>query len=133
MNRSPPRQSSFGVWFAAVFVAVVAALVALGRLSSSVLWIYIGASVVAFFAYGFDKGAAAGAKRRISERTLHLLALGGGWPGALAAQRAFRHKTRKLSFRLAFWLTALVHCGALGWWLWTRSASDIVPAPPSGR
>lgn len=66
-------------------------------------------SGVTFIAYGLDKGRAGGPKRRVPERTLHLLALFGGWPGALVAQRRFRHKTRKASFRLAFWFVVLLH------------------------
>ena len=36
------------------------------------------------------------------ERTLHLLALLGGWPGAILARRRFRHKTMKVPFLIAF-------------------------------
>jgi uncharacterized membrane protein YsdA (DUF1294 family) len=72
------------------------------------------ASAAAFAAYGFDKRRAgtAGA-RRIPERTLHLLALAGGWPGALVAQRQFRHKTQKTRFRMVFWATVALHVAAV--------------------
>ncbi len=66
-------------------------------------------SVVTFVVYGFDKRQAANGGRRIPEQTLHLLALAGGWPGALVGQRLFRHKTQKLSFLVVFWLTVLLH------------------------
>ena len=67
-------------------------------------------SAVTFIAYGLDKKRAGlfGA-RRIPERTLHIMELLGGWPGAILAQRHFRHKTKKASFRLAFWLMVLLH------------------------
>jgi uncharacterized membrane protein YsdA (DUF1294 family) len=35
----------------------------------------------------------------------------GGWPGAIVAQQMLRHKTSKVSFRVAFWLTVLVNVG----------------------
>lgn len=66
-------------------------------------------SGIAFIAYGLDKRRAGGPKRRVSERTLHVLGLLGGWPGALAARRRFRHKTQKASFRLAFWFVVFLH------------------------
>lgn len=66
-------------------------------------------STVTLAAYGWDKLAARRGARRISEATLHLLALCGGWPGALAGQLLFRHKTRKPSFQACFWLTVLAN------------------------
>ena len=36
----------------------------------------------------------------------------GGWPGALLGQRRFRHKTRKRSYQLVFWLIGALHLAA---------------------
>jgi uncharacterized membrane protein YsdA (DUF1294 family) len=82
-----------------------------------VLAVYAVASVITFAAYGLDKSAAARGGRRISERTLHVLAFAGGWPGALAGQRVFRHKTQKLSFRVVLWAIVALHVAALAWWM----------------
>lgn len=66
-------------------------------------------SLVAFVFYGFDKRRARKDGRRVPEKTLHLIALFGGWPGALMGQRVFRHKTQKLSYRIVFWLCVMLH------------------------
>lgn len=81
-----------------------------------IVLIYSFLSLITFIAYAIDKLAARRGGERIRERTLHLLALCGGWPGALAGQWLFRHKTRKPSFQACFWLTVLLN-GALllGW------------------
>ena len=75
--------------------------------------LYGALSVIAFGAYGLDKRAARRGGPRTSEQTLLTLGLLGGWPGALVAQQLFRHKTRKRSFRRAFWLTVVVNVLAL--------------------
>ena len=79
-------------------------------------------SLASFVAYGFDKRRAQKNGRRVPEKTLHVMALFGGWPGALMGQRVFRHKTQKLSFRIVFWLCVVLHLIAVGGavYLWIR-------------
>lgn len=69
----------------------------------------VALSVASYVLYAIDKRAARRSGQRVPERTLHLLALLGGWPGALLAQRVLRHKTAKPAFLVLFWLTALTH------------------------
>jgi uncharacterized membrane protein YsdA (DUF1294 family) len=71
-------------------------------------------SLVTFITYGLDKRQAANGGRRVSERTLHLLAFLGGWPGAWIGQQQFRHKTQKVSFRIVFWMVVVLHIGIVG-------------------
>lgn len=58
-----------------------------------------------------DKKRAQAGARRIPERDLLTLALLGGSPGAFAARRWFRHKTRKEPFSTRLWLIAAVQVG----------------------
>lgn len=66
-------------------------------------------SIVTFAAYGIDKRRARRGQWRIRERTLHVLALCCGWPGALAGQALFRHKRQKLGFMVVFGVIVAVH------------------------
>lgn len=84
------------------------------------LW-YVTASLATVLAYGVDKSAAERNRWRVKESTLHMLALVGGWPGALIAQRMFRHKSRKPSFQAGFTITVIVNCLALVLFWWARS------------
>jgi uncharacterized membrane protein YsdA (DUF1294 family) len=82
--------------------------------------LYALLSTITFVVYGFDKLAAERGGKRVSERTLHLLAFCGGWPGALAGQRLFRHKRRNRTFQVDFWLIVLFNIALLiGWHLWS--------------
>jgi uncharacterized membrane protein YsdA (DUF1294 family)/cold shock CspA family protein len=111
--------------FATGFLVFVAAMVFYGRLPLAVLGLYVVASVVAFLIYGHDKSAAVRNARRVQESTLHLFGLLGGWPGALAAQRLFRHKSSKASFQTTYWITVVLNCAALGWLLSPYGAQTL--------
>ena len=77
--------------------------------------LYLGASSAALIAYAIDKSAAVHNRRRISEKSLHIVALLGGWPGALAAQKLLRHKTVKQPFCIIFYATVVLNMGMLLW------------------
>lgn len=75
-------------------------------------------NLLTLWLYAADKNAARAGAWRVSENQLHLLALLGGWPAAWWAQQNLRHKTSKVSFRAAYWLSVVLHCAALIGWLW---------------
>jgi uncharacterized membrane protein YsdA (DUF1294 family) len=106
------------------FVIGLAAAVGAGKVPSQVLALYLGASVVAFFAYWLDKAAARRGRWRTQESTLQLFALVGGWPGALFAQRIFRHKSSKVEFQRVLWVTVVINLLALGWFLTPTGAGE---------
>lgn len=97
-----------------------------GRLPIIVPVGYWALSVVSVIAYGFDKAEARRGGQRLSENSLHLIAVLGGWPGALIAQQWFRHKTQKRSFRIVFWATAAINIAVVIWLLATGSAVSPV-------
>lgn len=70
-------------------------------------------SLLTFIIYAIDKSAAQAKRRRTPESTLHLLALAGGWPGALLAQQWLRHKSAKQPFRAVFWATVVANVAGL--------------------
>jgi uncharacterized membrane protein YsdA (DUF1294 family)/cold shock CspA family protein len=70
---------------------------------------YTAASLISFGQYWHDKARAQNGGRRTPENSLHLVELLGGWPGALLAQQAFRHKTRKASYQWLFWTIVAAH------------------------
>jgi uncharacterized membrane protein YsdA (DUF1294 family) len=109
----------FAIGFAVLFMGALGVLAARGTLPTFVAVFYAAASIAAAIVYGLDKSAAARNVWRTSETMLHVMALIGGWPGALVAQQVFRHKSRKLSFQLAFWTTVALNCGALIFLTWT--------------
>lgn len=91
-----------------------------------ILGFYGVASVVTFLVYQADKTASKKGHWRIPEATLHLLALIGGWPGALFAQQILRHKTRKQPFRFIFWITVILNLCALVWLIYSGTAEKIL-------
>lgn len=68
-----------------------------------------------FFVYWRDKYSAGRGGWRVPENTLHVLSLAGGWTGAWIAQQVLRHKSAKLSFRVTYWVTVVLHCAASAW------------------
>lgn len=76
----------------------------------ALLCLQLGASLVLFVLYGIDKARSKRGAQRIAEKSLHLWALFGGWPGGFIGQRLFRHKTKKVSFLVIYWITVVVNC-----------------------
>lgn len=79
---------------------------------------YPAMSAVTFALYADDKSRAKRGEWRISENTLHLCELAGGWLGGFAAQRVLRHKSQKQSYQTEFWIIVAGHYLAWLFWLW---------------
>jgi uncharacterized membrane protein YsdA (DUF1294 family)/cold shock CspA family protein len=117
LRETAPRSGKASLIWTGGFLALVAAFVIARKLPAIVLLLYLGISAFAFIAYALDKSAAQNNQWRIKESTLHMIALAGGWPGALLAQNILRHKSKKESFQAAFKFTVAVNCAVLGWLL----------------
>lgn len=86
---------------------------------------YLLASLAAVLLYGIDKAAARRGEWRIRESTLHLVAVFGGWPGAILARRGFRHKTRKQPFGRILWGCAALNLGLVAWLATSDAAGGL--------
>ena len=109
-SSGPPAKAIALILFCAIGVSIHQT-----NLPLLVLGAYLLMSMITFIAYAIDKSAAQAGRWRTSEATLHLLGLIGGWPGALLAQQILRHKSKKTSFRVVFWITVILNCAGLAW------------------
>jgi len=108
-NDNPARWGTASYFAIPAFLIVFAVTALVWRVPGWVAGAYCVASVVCFVVYAIDKSAAAAERRRVSEATLLVLGLVGGWPGAIVAQQVLRHKSNKASFRASFWLTVIIN------------------------
>ncbi|MBK7642700.1 MAG: DUF1294 domain-containing protein [Planctomycetes bacterium] len=94
-------------------------------MTAGTAWLLLAAyawmSLATFLAFAWDKRCARLGKRRVPERTLHLLELFGGWPGALAGQSFLRHKSVKLSYRVVLWVIVVLHVAGWGVFVYLRA------------
>ncbi|ODU35638.1 MAG: hypothetical protein BGP24_15940 [Lysobacterales bacterium 69-70] len=102
---------------AAGFLVAVAVLAAMAKVPWLLFLAYAALSLATFGCYATDKSAAQRGTWRVQESTLQLLALLGGWPGAVMAQQWLRHKNRKPGFQAVFWLAVAINLLAFGWLL----------------
>jgi uncharacterized membrane protein YsdA (DUF1294 family) len=93
------------------FCFLLLALAALGSafLPHPVVMWFLFANLLTVVIYGADKMAARKAWRRVSESTLLMFGLVGGWPGAIVGQQVFRHKTQKQPFKTWFIISVMVN------------------------
>lgn len=113
-RRAPPpapaaRSGSGVLLLVPAFAAFVLACHLVWGLPNWTWGLYSALSMATFIVYALDKRAAARGEWRVAENTLHLLSLGGGWPGALLAQQTLRHKSTKASFRRVYWATVVLN------------------------
>lgn len=110
---------SFSVILALLFVTALMIAAALRWVPDWLAGIYLLLSLFTFISYARDKSAAKLGHWRLSEMSLQLQALIGGWPGALVARHWLRHKSSKTSFSIVLYLMVLLNiCGLLAISYW---------------
>jgi uncharacterized membrane protein YsdA (DUF1294 family) len=97
------------------FIGALGVAAFYGLIPSAVPFVYLALSVATFATYAWDKWRAKRGADRTAEATLHLLEMLGGWPGALVAQQWLRHKSRKTSYQVRFWIIVACHVGLWAW------------------
>jgi uncharacterized membrane protein YsdA (DUF1294 family)/cold shock CspA family protein len=107
------KEISKSTFFALGFITLIGTAVYLNELPPQTIFIYVFFCIITYLIYAKDKRAAEHSNWRTPENTLHILALIGGWPGAMIAQQKLRHKSKKQPFRFIFWVTALANTSAL--------------------
>ena len=83
------------LWRAAIFAGIATA--------------FVLNSLFTIWFYKTDKLLAEQQEWRIPEDHLHFWELFCGWPGALYAQKKYRHKWKKTSFMVVFWLCVVLN------------------------
>jgi len=97
------------------FIGLLSAMILNGKLPALVGCYYLLMSAISYICYARDKRAAQVGAWRISEASLQLVSLVGGWPGAWLAQINLRHKSQKRSFKWLFYLTVVINLVGLSW------------------
>lgn len=83
-----------------------------------IIWLAV-VNVMAIILYWRDKRqAVSGGNSRISETTLLTVAAIGGSPACILAARKFRHKTRKLSFKLKLYAIIIIQLALVAGGIW---------------
>ena len=73
------------------------------------LLIFVAVNIGSAVTIWLDKRNARNGKRRISEHTLLVWAVVGGWLGGLCAMYALRHKKSKTLFLRSYWLIMTIY------------------------
>lgn len=104
--------------FSSSFLAVLAIGGFLEYWPTMLSSVYLFMSSITILVYKWDKRLAMDPVNqtvRVPERSLHILAVLCGWPGALLAQQWFRHKSKKRPFIAVLWITIIINSSALAY------------------
>lgn len=115
MKGQGSRKANRSLLFAIVFLTILVVITWFETNFLAILIVYYSMSLLTFTVYALDKAKAKRGSWRIAEAHLHLLALFGGWPGAVLAQQKLRHKSKKRSFRIMLLTIIVINLSCLSW------------------
>jgi len=72
------------------------------NISTFALYYFIFINIFSFFIYLYDKVKAIKNRQRVSEKSLHILSVIGGFIGSLLSMMIFRHKIKKIKFMVVY-------------------------------
>ena len=126
IKKSVSHKNMFSIYLSVGFLIGMGLAVLLKYLPITLFIAYLALSLLTFIIYALDKSSARKGGWRIQEKTLHTLAIMGGWPGAALAQQLLRHKSKKQQFIIVFWVTIVINVGLLAW-LISIKAEQYIP------
>ncbi len=110
------KNSPYTIYGITALILTIIFIISFSSISLSIIISYfISINLVTFLYYGFDKMIAGSESVRIPELVLHSLALAGGSPAGLLAQKLFRHKTIKTSFQITYWVIVILQIILILW------------------
>ena len=83
-----------------------------------IFYYYVIINIISFSFSALDKLKARKNKWRIKENTLHLFSFLGGVYGSLLSMKFFRHKTKKLKFKIITVLALIMHTLLIIYWIY---------------
>lgn len=107
------RKTSLSLYIALLALAGLLLGLITKKLPIAFGYYFLAVNAVTFGVYAFDKAKAKNNGWRISEKTLHVLAIIGGWVGASFAQQFLRHKSIKTSFKVLYYISVLINVSLL--------------------
>ena len=107
------QRSPYFIFGSISFIFMLLVFAYLSQKMHLLLAYILSINLVTFLLYGYDKFISSGKRLRVPELNLQALALLGGSPSALFAQKFFRHKTIKGSFQIVYWLIVILQIGLL--------------------
>jgi len=94
-------------FLSAIILTLILAVVVFPNWNWVFIWLIV-INLITFLVYGYDKLISPTETVRVPEMILVFAVLAGAFVGGLLARMRFRHKTRKLSFRLKFWIAEII-------------------------